>query len=474
MYAKNLENLLAKLCRETDVSVQDDRAMALRFKSLRDYNRLPRGRQNRERILTLQQVAYAILGLVPVTPGYAGHAAIVLGRLKPVGGNSASFNECESLLAAIVKLLSVADGCLGPIRLMLSAAGSAAKSHYIAKLELRETECPRDIWFVSQNAVSQHQPGAEREFNPENYIAQCGRQMSFNKRFFAQIGRKIEEFRQHPPWLASDGSEYNDEETRQARLERLGVKRDSQYLHIGVDNQVTWPKEEMLVTFDKYQLVLFPKTKDHVQSVHIDLNANHLSMQEAQTVINRFLSVLSWCDDQYAVAQGGWGGSPAPVAVPKRDLAFATAHHWIFDRKMPTSPDVKRALAVYRDGRNAEQNSLVSYAVLNYFKIIEIRHKGKEKCKKWIADNFDAVEAAYSDEDAFAAIRAKSGAGGPQKHLYEECRNVVAHAGLDQNSDPDETDELHRLHEVAAVMRLLARHVILNEMGVSDCYYSGD
>lgn len=474
MYAKNMESLLGKLCRETDISVQDDRAMAQRFESLRDYNRLPRGRQNRERILTPQQIAYTILGLVPVTPGYAGHAAIILAGLKPVGGKSASFNECESLLGAVEELLNIAGGYLGSIRLVVSAAGSAANSHCIAKLELCESECSKDIWFVHQNAVSQLQQGADQKFDPDNYTAQCGRQMSFNKHFFAQIAQKIEEFRRHSPPIASDGSEYDDEEARQAHLEKLGVKRDSQYLNVGVDNQVTWPKVETLVSFDKYQLVLFPKTKDHVQSVHIDLNVNRLSVREAQTVINRFLSILSWCDDQYAVAEEGASGSPFPVALNKRNLAFTTTHHWIFDRRIPTDTNVKRALAIYRDGRNAEQNSLVSYAVLNYFKIIEIRYKGKEKLKKWIANSFDTVAAAHPYEDAFKAIRAKSGTGGLQKYLYEECRNAVAHAGLNQNSDPDETDELHRLHEVATVMRILARHVILNEMGVSDCYYSGD
>lgn len=474
MYAKNLENLLTKLCRETDISAQDDRTVAQRFESLRNYSRLPRGRQNQERSLTPQQIAYAILGLVPVMPGYAGEAAIVLAGLKPVGGKSASFNDSENLLATVVALLNVADGYPGSMRLMLSVAGSAANSHCIAKLELREPEGARDIWFVHQNAVSQLQPGAERDFNPDNYLAHCGRQMSVSKRFLAEIGRTIEEFWHHPPMNASDGSEYDAEEARQARFEKLGVKRDSQYLHIGVDNQVTWPKEETLVSFDKYQLVLFPKTKYDVQSVHIDLITNRLSINEAQTVINRFLSILSWCDDQYAVAQGGWSGSPFPVAVPKRNLAFSTAHHWVFARKMPTEPDVKRALAVYRDGRNAEQNSLVSYAVLNYLKIIEIRYESKEQCKKWIASNFEAVAAAHSYEGAFDFIRTKSSAGGPQKYLYEECRNAVAHAGLKQNSDPDEADELYRLHEVAAVMRLLARHVILHEMGVSDRYYSRD
>ncbi len=473
MYAKNLENLLAKLCHETDISLQDDRSMGQRFESLREYNRIPRGRQNRARVLTLEQIAFAILGLVPVTPGYAGHAAIVLAGLKPVGGKSASFNDCGSLLATVSELLSVADKYPGSIRLMLSAAGSAANPHCIAKLELRDSECSKDIWFVHQDAVSQLQPGAEREFNPDNYIAQCGRQMSFNKRFFAQIVRKIGEFQQHPPPLASDGSEYDDEEARQERFEKLGVKRDSQYLHIGVDNQVTWPNEETLVTFDKYQLVLFPKTKEHVQSVHIDLNANHLSMRDAQTVVNRFLSILSWCDDQYAVAQGGWAGNPIPVAVSKRNLAFTTAHHWIFDRKIPSCPDAQRALAIYRDGRNAEQNFLVSYAVLSYFKIIEIRHKGKNPVKKWIAENFEDVAKAYDYVEAFAEITALSDEHGQQKYLYEACRNAVAHAGLAQNSDPDATDELHRLHKVSDVMRHMARYLIVHEMGVSESYYSG-
>jgi hypothetical protein len=31
--------------------------------------------------------------------------------------------------------------------------------------------------------------------------------------------------------------------------------------------------------------------------------------------------------------------------------------------------DARRALALYREARNAEQNYLVSYAVLNYYKI---------------------------------------------------------------------------------------------------------
>ncbi|UEM11671.1 hypothetical protein J4G43_045675 [Bradyrhizobium barranii subsp. barranii] len=53
-----------------------------------------------------------------------------------------------------------------------------------------------------------------------------------------------------------------------------------------MDNQVTWPKEEALITVEQYRLVLMPKTKDHLQSVHIDLTANCLDERGALTVVS--------------------------------------------------------------------------------------------------------------------------------------------------------------------------------------------
>jgi hypothetical protein len=129
------------------------------------------------------------------------------------------------------------------------------------------------------------------------------------------------------------------------------------------------------------------KTQDHVQSIHIDLAANQLTDREAITVINRFLSIMTWCDDQFAIAQDGWTGNPIPVPVPKRDLAFTTTYQWIFDRQIPSSEEARRALALYRDGRNAEQNFMISHAVLNFYRIIEIRNNRGE-AKNWFRENF--------------------------------------------------------------------------------------
>ena len=62
MFAKNLEQLLAGLCTKGDASGGLSTEIADRFCSLRSYGQLPRGRENRRRLLTDGEIASAILG----------------------------------------------------------------------------------------------------------------------------------------------------------------------------------------------------------------------------------------------------------------------------------------------------------------------------------------------------------------------------------------------------------------------------
>jgi len=245
-------------------------------------------------------------------------------------------------------------------------------------------------------------------------------------------------------------------------------------LNVGVDNQVTWPIEEKLVKFDRYTLVLLPKTKDNVQSVHMDLTANRLNPREAMTVINRFLSIMAWCDDSFAIAEGGWSGNPVPVPVPRRDLAFTTVYNYVFDRKLPASEDGMRALALYREARNAQQNEFVSYAVLNFYKIIEIRNHGKETVRKWFRQNFEALRQEKAATDDIKRFLDLCDREPPEKYIHDSCRIAVAHAGKRSKSDPDDANEIVRLHTAARVMHSLARKFISDEFAVSDLMYSGD
>jgi len=91
MFAKNLEILLTYLSQNSDVSGGLPKEFAERFGALRSYGRLPRGRERRDHVLKSSEIVAANLGLAATHPNWAGHAAIILSNLRPVGGADASF-----------------------------------------------------------------------------------------------------------------------------------------------------------------------------------------------------------------------------------------------------------------------------------------------------------------------------------------------------------------------------------------------
>lgn len=180
----------------------------------------------------------------------------------------------------------------GFLTLTLSVAERFTNSSGSATLAYQAGEVRRRASFVSKMAVSLLQPGAEDAFKEDGSGASVSRAVVFNRAFFERVETAIARSVEFPRPPAGDGSEYDAEEALQARHRALGVRNNSRFLNVGVDTQVTWPKEERLVKFDRYHLVLMPKTKEHTQSIHVDLRANRLTDREALTVINRFLSVL--------------------------------------------------------------------------------------------------------------------------------------------------------------------------------------
>lgn len=470
MLAKQLSNVLTQLCRQSDLATDITVSMDQRFESLRGYGKLPRGRDSRGCALSNEQIVAAVLGLTTAQPSWSGHAATILAKLKPVGGKTEEFGNATTLTEALISILINRTICHSVVSVRLSVAEAGTNSHGLAVITYEHDGRRSQLSFVRDESVSLLQSGAY--FDAELRNAPASRELVFNRRFFDRLAREIAEARASPSPPIGDGSEYEREDAEEARRLRLGATSSSRFLNVGVDNQVTWPREEMLIEFDRYKLVLMPKTNDHVQSVHIDLNANQLSMEEAITVINRFLSLLTWCDDQYAIMQDGWAGNPIPVAVHKRNLAFTTTYHWVFNRSIPVSEDVRRALGLYREGRNSEQNFMIGYAVLSYFKVLEIRYPEGKDIRSWIAQTFPLLQSRL-DADRAKAFLTACGSEDVDQYLWKACRVAVAHVREKNPSDPDIAQELHRLHNAAAIMRRLARHFIKTELGVSDLPFSG-
>jgi hypothetical protein len=474
MYASNLQELLFHCSQQSDFSPQAFVEFTDRFNALRDYGHLPKGRDQRKHILTPIQIASAILGLVPTRPTWAGHGATVLKSFSPVGGPLGSFCNTASLIDAMALLLTDVHARESLITARVILGETGVNSNGGAVFTYEHEGIRKQVFFMPSMAISLAAKGAESSFDFERQLfSPASREMSFGRIFFERIARAMEIAARHPGEPAGDGSEYVEEEAKQALWKKLGVTPRSRFLNMAADNHVTWPREPTLVKFDRHHFVLMPRTKDNVQSVHMDLTENRLDDSSATTVIRRFLSIMAWCDDNFATLGFGWSGNPVPVPVTKPELAFRTAPHYIFDRKIPSTPKMRRALALYREALNAEHSALISYAVLNYYKIIELTQRDRGATKNWFRDNFSHVrhiELLKRSLENFDKLR---GTTEPHEYIYKSCRIAVAHAGKDSESDPDEASELLRLHIAADIMQVLARHCIEAEFKISDCMFDG-
>lgn len=479
MLANALASILSDEFRKTDVSGWAFADIAERFERLRGYRLLPTGRTKNVTHLSPAEIVAGILSAVTVKPGFAGLAAHTLIRLNPVGGPSASFHGGETLGQSLQALVTNSEALSDLIEVRISDSEMYTNAHGRAAITYQSDGTVFTAYYVSPNASSLLQPGAEVTFNPRSLVSSAVTETVLYAPIFKRLAVSLKREASMPRVVLPVPAEDDDEEIqKEKRAKRLGLTRGSSFLNIGVDNQVTWPSEETVVQFEGRRFVLLPKTRENTTSIHIDLHGQKVSAEEAITLINRFLSLMTWCDDQFAIQQEGWSGNPEPTPVPKRNLAFTTAYQWIFDRKIPHSEDAKRALALYREGRNAEQNYLISYAVLSYYKILEIKYPDEdEKVRKWIADNFSVLKADKSLAEDIAklekACREKEPPLEPPLYISKACRIAVAHASANYPSDPDQFNELRRLHGAAHIIRALARHFISSELAISDCFFDG-
>ncbi len=445
-----------------------------RFEALRGYRLLPRGRQNAGVRLSDEQIASAILGFAHPLPAYAGHASLILGNLRPVGGMQASFRNEPTLRSAVANLVGDGGTSSDLLRLTLSIERDFHDEEYAAQVYFHEEGCAKVVSFVSQNALSLLGAGAEAGYDHNRLDKISAAQRSFGSKFFRDLAKTVSISRQLNRPLKTDWREYEAEEEKAEFHARLGARPSSCFLNLRVDAQVTWPKEPTRIEFDGHNLVLFPKTKENSHSISIDLAHERISADQARSLINRFLSIMSWCDDQPASLHEGWSGNPVPVPVSRQNLAFITAHEWHFNRRLPDDEKLKMCLAYYRDGLNAFSVGLASHAVLSFYRVIETKLSTKKRAIEWINDAFEGVKNSNVEDFRRYEEDRKMTCLGHGEYIYKKCRVATAHAAEDAPSDPDGTGEARRLLNAARVIKQLARNFIKDKYNFSESYFEDD
>ena len=230
------------------------------------------------------------------------------------------------------------------------------------------------------------------------------------------------------------------------------------WLNVGVEGSAIWSTEEATVEFGGHRLVLKPATRDTEQSVHVNLRG--ISDVDALTLINRFLSVLSWCDDQPMQNRYGWSGTLVPVPVPKESRDVGSSIAFPFYRDPEAGEKARLALALFREGRTV---NTTPFEFLSYFKILNIFWEGKTVIK-----GIRATLPALKDNMALRRLDAlRATEPDVAKYLYESGRCAIAHAYADPIVDPDDVLDLRRLSEDVHIVKVIAEHLIEMKLKVS-------
>lgn len=445
-----------------------------RFESLRGYNLLPRGRENAGVRLSNEQIASAVLGFAHPAPGFAGHASLILGDLRPVGGPKASFKAAQDLRGAVAALIEAGDINSDLARLTLCVEQGFTDDEYTAVIYLREDGQTKTVSFVSKYAYSLLALGAEEGYDHERLDQLTAVQRSFGSGFFRDLSSAVSISRLLDRPFKTNWLEYETEEEKAEFYRRLGARLTSRYMNLRVEAQVTWPREPTRIEFGGRHLVLFPKTKDNSHSVSIDLAHERISADEARTLINRMLSVMGWCDDRPASLHEGWSGNPVPVPVPRQNLAFVTAHEWHFYRALPDNEDLMRCLAYYRDGLNAYSAGLASHAVVSFYRVFETHYDSGKKVTKWVNAVFSNIESFTSDKTLQAFELDRQAEGVDHGTYVHKCRVAAAHGARDIRSDPDGAEEARRLLTASQIIQRLARYFVKQEFNFSTSYLEDD
>ena len=238
------------------------------------------------------------------------------------------------------------------------------------------------------------------------------------------------------------------------------------WINVQIKGEAAWPEKETKIKFGEHELLLKPLTKTTEASVHINLKG--ITEIEALTLINRFLSILSWCDDVPMENLYGWSGSPKPVAIP-RDTSRTCGScigGYPFYRELEQDSKVRLALALYREALTVNS---VPFSFLSYFKILNIFWKDRyEKGSNELIEGIRGMLSKLNDNEAVDRIKqlTRSQSDIPN-YLYESGRCAIAHAYSVPLVDPDDVADLRRLSQDIWVIKAIAEELIESELKVS-------
>lgn len=235
---------------------------------------------------------------------------------------------------------------------------------------------------------------------------------------------------------------------------------------MGLETEAGWTKSPIAVEFlgDQYWL------RPAIDTAQPDISVGAPDYSDGSTHFNKIrklLSLLCWFDQRRMIESTGMGsGGPRPVRVGNMEASNIKPHYEtdfpLRIEMLPTVPsnDAWLGLALYREALGLNS---VPYKVLGFLKIINIRYANGLEQKQYINGALPFITGHFASP-RLAMLQAEHADVG--EYLYASCRCAVAHASTHPLVNPDDSNDLERLHADVTLIQALAEHFIEHELGV--------
>jgi hypothetical protein len=247
------------------------------------------------------------------------------------------------------------------------------------------------------------------------------------------------------------------------------MTHDSKWLTLWVHSTGDWPRKETRLVFEGRTIILRPQTKPtNLKSLILELKG--LSIKDGRTLMNRFLSILSWCKDYGYELADGWGSQVEPGRPEALEVSIS-GWDFPFYRNLEKDPKALLALALFREGMTVYS---IPLKFLSFFKILNIFWDDKKVTRKGgaqinnLVEGINALLGKIKDKQALARIKAIQNAHSDvAKYLHESGRCAVAHAYRQPLVDPDDAADSFRLAEDMVVIKPMAEHKMEVDLKIS-------
>jgi hypothetical protein len=234
-----------------------------------------------------------------------------------------------------------------------------------------------------------------------------------------------------------------------------------EWVTANIEGSIPWPVAPQKIDFRGQTLWIIPVTTDHYHGVAVKLGPSLSDRTEAERLLLRFLSALSWVEGGGVTCRYLSGGDlPRMVGRELRHPILRSEPFYLPYLPEPSDPAALRALALFREGRGLDH---AAYKFLSFFKILNVSFNTGREMKAWINNNAGKVR----DFEAAQVIeRLRAAQGDVGVYLYESGRCAVAHAYESPTVDPDDPSDMRRLSSELPAMVGLSELAIEQELGI--------